>query len=372
MFFESCKVIKGFKKSIILDFQRNKIFNVPNSFKYFIDKTNKTSLNELYEKYGSESKAILDEYVNFIEENELGAFLSKEEKKSFPVLDTSWFMHSHITNCCIEISKIDSEFLNRLENIFILCNIQSVLFKFEMFDNDQILSLLEFINISVLKECEIIFFSPLGLNKKVISDIAFQSLKINRFYIYGSKKNLIVNSKTYDTYYINQSYDAIREESLSNFYPHIDFKFNNYTESQKHNLYFNRKLYVSSEGEIKNAFELDERYGSIHHLKEPKDIYEIINNKEFKKYWHVIKNETFVCKDCEFRYICIDNRVPLQADNNSWYYENECAYNPYIAKWIGEDGYKSLLESGITINKQKLKMDRRKLNKVNEEIWGCE
>ena len=77
MFFESCKVIKGFKKSIILDFQRNKIFNVPNSFKNFIDKINKIPLDELYEKYGSESKAILDEYVTFIEENELGAFLSK-------------------------------------------------------------------------------------------------------------------------------------------------------------------------------------------------------------------------------------------------------------------------------------------------------
>ena len=370
MFFESCKVIKGFKKSIILDFQRNKIFNVPNSFKYFIDKTNKTSLNELYEKYGSESKAILDEYVNFIEENELGAFLSKEEKKSFPVLDTSWFMHSHITNCCIEISKIDSEFLNRLENIFILCNIQSVLFKFEMFDNDQILSLLEFINISVLKECEIIFFSPLGLNKKVISDIAFQSLKINRFYIYGSKKNLIVNSKTYDTYYINQSYDTLREKSLVNFYPHIDFKFNNYTESQKHNLHFNRKLYINSEGEIKNAFELDEKYGNINALKNPNDLHEIINNETFKKYWDVTKNDTLVCKDCEFRYICIDNRVPIKLNDNTWYYKKECAYNPYIAKWAEEDGYKSLLESGITINEQKLKIDRRKLNKVNEKIWG--
>ncbi|MDR2057516.1 MAG: hypothetical protein LBP83_04405, partial [Dysgonamonadaceae bacterium] len=45
------------------------------------------------------------------------------------------------------------------------------------------------------------------------------------------------------------------------------------------------------------------------------------------------------CKDCEFRYICTDCRAYLQDSNDIYSQPAKCNYNPYIAKWAGEEGY---------------------------------
>ena len=48
-----------------------------------------------------------------------------------------------------------------------------------------------------------------------------------------------------------------------------------------------------------------------------------------------------VCNDCEYRYMCLDSRLPLQF-NNKWYYEKDCGYNPYKALWKGQEDWMSI------------------------------
>ena len=91
--------------------------------------------------------------------------------------------------------------------------------------------------------------------------------------------------------------------------------------------------------------------------------------KKFREYWHVNKNDTLVCSHCEFRFICIDNRIPAQTKDKIWYYRQECAYNPYIGKWREEEGFRSLLDCGITINDKGLKINQQKLSLANKQIW---
>lgn len=50
---------------------------------------------------------------------------------------------------------------------------------------------------------------------------------------------------------------------------------------------------------------------------------------EFIKYYP----HTGTCKDCEFRYMCPDNRIPLKKDNNTYYHDNSCNYDPYSNIW---------------------------------------
>ena len=40
--------------------------------------------------------------------------------------------------------------------------------------------------------------------------------------------------------------------------------------------------------------------------------------------------------------MCIDPRIPEINNKNSWKCKIECQYNPYIAKWGGEEGYESI------------------------------
>ena len=99
------------------------------------------------------------------------------------------------------------------------------------------------------------------------------------------------------------------------------------------------------------------------------DFKKIIKDKEFTKYWHSKKNDTLICKDCEFRNLCSDNRVPHLNSKNVWTHSQECEYNPYISKWNDEEGYLSLHDSGITILNDDINICSEKLNKINETLW---
>jgi hypothetical protein len=62
--------------------------------------------------------------------------------------------------------------------------------------------------------------------------------------------------------------------------------------------------------------------------------------------------------------MCVDNRIPKQTKVGSWYYETECNYNPYISKWKGEGGYKTLIECGIVSNENGFKINHKKLKQA--------
>ena len=90
------------------------------------------------------------------------------------------------------------------------------------------------------------------------------------------------------------------------------------------------------------------------------------------KIWLSKKDSTDVCKDCEFRHMCVDNRLPYQRTEIEWYHKQECNYNPYIAKWKGEEGYRTLEECGVISNENGFSIDHEKIAKINEELWGEE
>ena len=163
-----------------------------------------------------------------------------------------------------------------------------------------------------------------------------------------------------------KNYEITHNKSLEFFNVNILL----FTESQKHNTYFNRKLYIGVNGEIKNAPLTTEVFGNINILKKADDILKIIDSHEFQHYWYVHKGLIDVCKQCEFRHMCVDNRIPVKRNEKEWYMENECNYNPYIAKWKGEDGFKTLTDCGIKSDENGFKMNRKKLNAINRELWG--
>ena len=143
-----------------------------------------------------------------------------------------------------------------------------------------------------------------------------------------------------------------------------------FSESQAHHTYFNRKLYIGPNGEIKNAPECPETFGYIQDLESPEELKAIVQTPEFQKYWFVHKEITDVCKDCEFRHMCVDNRLPFQRAENEWYHQTECNYNPYIAKWQGEEGYRTLAECGVISNENGFSIDHEKIAEINKELWG--
>ncbi len=158
---------------------------------------------------------------------------------------------------------------------------------------------------------------------------------------------------------------SFHEERLNIGVNKFFINFLNYYESTLHNVYHNKKVYVSQCGEVYNSIDKTIYLGNT---KNPEMI--LSNLVKCSLIWNTPKTKISVCQDCEFRNMCNDSRTPMQNKNNELFYINECNYNPYIAKWEGEEGYKTLAECGVISDENGFSIDHEKIAEINKELWG--
>ena len=116
------------------------------------------------------------------------------------------------------------------------------------------------------------------------------------------KLKVIVFNSPFDKNYADKYFFFTRAFSIAHKKNPAEFESNLtlFSESQFHHTYFNQKIYVDANGNIKNAPECDEIFGNIESYE---SILDLINTEEFQKYWNVRKDICDVCKDCEFRHM---------------------------------------------------------------------
>ena len=137
-------------------------------------------------------------------------------------------------------------------------------------------------------------------------------------------------------------------------------------ESKSVNNYLYKRAHIDEFGNILRFENDDERFGKI---TDP-NLLANLKSDRFAALWYVNKDKIDVCKVCEFRYSCVDFRIPSARDNDEWYHTIECDYNPYVAKWKNENGYISLCDSGVNVNSEKLTIDHDRVATINKRIWG--
>lgn len=87
---------------------------------------------------------------------------------------------------------------------------------------------------------------------------------------------------------------------------------------------------------------------------------------------YIGKHLTDICCDCEFRFVCMDSRKPVKSKGSGKYYHTtECNYNPYIAKWKSEEGYRTLAECGVRSDESGFSIDHERIAEINKELWGA-
>ncbi len=141
-----------------------------------------------------------------------------------------------------------------------------------------------------------------------------------------------------------------------------------YNESQWHNTFANRKLHIDSLGSFSNTPFSAKRWSFNH--EDLSEIISIVKTDEFKVDWDVTKDNIDVCRNCEHRHMCVDPVLPVKRNDSSYYRPRECAYNPYICKWKGEDGYRNLAECGVVSNADGFTIDHDRIATINAELWG--
>ncbi len=193
---------------------------------------------------------------------------------------------------------------------------------------------------------------------------------------YSFVASICIHNASRDQFFIeNQIPVAITKKPMSNLAPvkSPDVFFTNlqlFIESKHHNPYFHRKIYVGRNGEIRNAPDDPRIFGNINDIVRAEQIVQIVEDPDFQRYWDINKDKIDVCRDCEFRYMCVDARLPVQRADGSWYFSAECEYNPYICKWEDEEDFRNLEDSGVQCNQNGLQADTTRLRDVRQEIWG--
>lgn len=146
-------------------------------------------------------------------------------------------------------------------------------------------------------------------------------------------------------------------------------------ESLHYNNYIHKKLIINANKEVvlSNIGEDStmEPLFALNSVLSTADITRYLSHPKYTKLNSATKDQTLVCQNCELRYICVDKRqLYLSKSNKHWFHKAECSYNPYIAKWSDDKGYRTLKECDIYPEKGIVASE--KLNSINQELWGIE
>lgn len=370
LLYSSCVPVRGINRSTIYDLQRkNRIF-IPNALCDLLLSNNVISIKKLINENGFDKE--LESYLSYIISNNCGELIDEEDISYFPKMNLEWDYPSIFTNVVIEVDKelFDYEVvLMFIEKIH--CKSISIKFISNTLFQD-ILSILEAkLSKSVVNSIDLQF----DLDDNVIHNLTSLSEQIkNRLRLirmYGSNSPDTLMKSDISKYVIIENYKDKLMDRNSNYIVKNNMIINipMFTESQFHNTYYNRKLFIGSDGSIKNASECSDNFGNLKSIITIDDIFTKVNSAEFQRLWFIHKELIDTCKACEYRHMCVDNCLPIEREAGSWYRSAECNYNPYVCKWDDEDGYLSLRDSGVTCDSNGLFINNEILTTINSKLW---
>ncbi|RZL33302.1 MAG: grasp-with-spasm system SPASM domain peptide maturase [Pedobacter sp.] len=355
---------KGANRVLISDLQRNhsesqslELYEIINEFKA-------NSIEEVLGFYDEESKELAQEYLDFLLEREYGFISSGDWDKNFAPLSLEHKDYHKISNLFMERNDlmISVNLVQSIENLgishlVICCKCTPSLKDFLKLEADFEHSALESIEI----------FAPFNatIDEKFIKHLNQNTSRIYSLIFYNCEKLPFEaeNNFNFDLLFTPQDLKISACGKVS-----IDYFDTNITkvlEAVNHNSCLHKKIGIDAQGNIKNCPTMPQTFGNINQTT----LEEAISHQDFKKYWNLTKDHIAVCKDCEFRYMCIDNRIPIERIDGSFYNSLECSYNPYISKWVGDLDYYTLIGTGVYSNEKGFSKDVNKIAQINEQIW---
>lgn len=333
--YSNCYLTKGINRSLVSDFQRKNSKLISNDLYEVILKLKEgVSILKIKKEYGIHNKKIIDQYIKFIIEEELGFYSTKEELDLFPDIDLTFYNPSKITNAVIIQDFYDKSKINKIIVELEKLSCKDIVIVFlNSLKYDDYIDLNKLFSNTRIKSLEIFTKFSLEIRYNDYSKLDFGVL--TKVYIYNSPKNEVFpfNKKHFfDIIYIDFNVldfkfcGAVKAE-------YFNTNMSKILESLNHNSCLHKKISIDKEGYIRNCPSMPRHFGNIKNTT----LEEALNHPDFKKYWNVNKDMIAVCKDCEFRHICTDCRAYTERthfdDDIDLSKPLKCGYNPYTNEW---------------------------------------
>jgi SPASM domain peptide maturase of grasp-with-spasm system len=364
--FATLKFVKGFRHAAIYDTAREKLTMIPNSLYDFCVENNKKSIFNIISRYKNQAEITL-EYLDFLFENEYAFIASRHDIKHFSEMSYEWDYYSHITNVIIEHSFFTYSYLSKIIKQINVINsiaieyISSVYISIDDLDNVARL----FLKADFHKYLKIQIPYHSSYTIEAMSVFLERHKYIQSLIVFSSPFSHIQEQDN-SLYFMQQPLCSQDCGIVNKEYFSLNLRF--LTEAQAHNTCLNRKLCIDAEGNIKNCPAMSRSFGNI----KDTTLQEVIEKEEFQDLWFINKDKIDVCKDCEFRYMCMDCRCFIKDLKNIYSQPAKCGYNPYICKWAGQEGYIPVEECGTYNRKTGFVPDTAKIEEFNRQIWGEE
>ncbi len=332
--FTNCRIVKGYSRSVICDLQRGKIIYIPNSLTELFDDNNVINVEKIRSELDNESQLIFTDYLKLLNDYELVFPCSAEELDSFPELNLEYDYPATISNAIIDFDKNSLHNLSYIiDNFLIQTNCRHIQVRcFDEVHLDFLKILLTPVGDSFIKSIDIVIKYTSSISQSQITELVNNNKKVRTFTIHSSPINEVIQKENTNSFgVIVSTQQEITSEThcgiiQSGFF---NASMETFTESLKYNSCLNKKLSIDSKGEIKNCPSMKESFGNI----KDTELQQVIEHKDFKKYWKITKDQVTTCRDCEFRYVCTDCRAYLEDPKDIYSKPLKCGYDPYTNQW---------------------------------------
>ena len=324
--FSCCLPVKGINRGIVIDFKR-KIFHVfSNEIIDVVDEYSNKSIYTIFQDF-KKSKSILKKYINYFVENEI--VVISNETENFIDISTEFLKPFELDTVTLELDKNAAKYLiplnEQLDLLGISClkvilkrnNIGTLQKLLAIISNSKIQTITLFVEHETDIETDI---APIKNGQPRINEIIYYNVE-------NSSRDISLDLP--NIYYENGTIQEVffkKINSAENFVLEHEY----YIESLNFNSVYNRSIFIDAQGNIKRYLDDKSIYGNV--LKE--EIAAIIENQDFTSFWKITKDQIKTCKDCEFRYVCPDGRIPEKSTEiNQYTHETKCIYDPYKNVW---------------------------------------
>lgn len=345
--------VKGFNRSVIYDLTRSDYYFISNEVFQIINTNDTFNIED-------------DETREFLLKEEIIFEINLGELTFFPELSLKFETPYDYTNIIVHnnLQVENEDFFNsvNIPHITILINNYKESLDFSK-------SLWALIDMVEPRSIDLFFTeSDFPVDNLDLSNI-YKIRPLSNLYFFQTKSNKTIYEKMkenlVDVHYIDMTF-----KQYSSVVHHNKFSVNQklFNESMNYNSYYNKKIYIDDKNSVSNGINSQK----ISNISDYNNYTNLLEDDKLKEFWDIRKDEIIICRDCEFRNMCIDPRNLISNDSKSWGHIEECDYNPYISKWKFEKGYLNLESSGIKKSNNEIDIDFEYLSTVMNEIWNNE
>lgn len=327
--FSSCFPVKGETRSVICDVQRAKVFYIPNILHHILTTYRNSSIDEVKSNFETAHWEQIDEYFDYLLENEL--VFETSEPENFPEVEVNWDSYHIINNAIIDTNAASNHNYEKI--LFELEELRCDFVEFRFFDKINIEQLYQIAKITTKSRFRNITFMckfNSDFLEQDISNLLLAYQRIGTIVFYDTPVDITENYDNFNQRLIYIS-DQLNSEKCCGIVDESLFNINMslYMESHFFNSCLNKKISVDTQGRIKNCPSMARSFGKTNEIT----LSEALEKEGFKNLWEINKDKIEGCNVCEFRYICTDCRAYLSDPENILGKPLKCGYDPYTGKW---------------------------------------